>query len=147
LAGLAGMRCDERPGRVLGRGGVMARNVAAALVAGLLVAGCAVDSPTLQSSLVMRSGYDPLSCPEVVAKFKAAEARMKELAALMEKSGNPIANALAYDTEYATARANKRYAEQAAEKKGCDLAAKPPATQTPPQPPPAPAAQPDGKKQ
>jgi hypothetical protein len=123
----------------------MVRNVTAALVAGLLVAGCAVDSPTLQSTLVMRSAYDPLSCPEVVAKYKGAEGRMKELAALMEKSGNPIANALAYDTEYATARANKRYAEQAAEQKGCDLAAKPPATPAPPQPPPA--AQPDGKKQ
>jgi hypothetical protein len=124
----------------------MVRNVAAALVAGLLVAGCAVDSPALQSTLVMRSAYDPLSCPEVVAKYKGAEGRVKELAALMEKSGNPIANALAYDTEYATARANKRYAEQAAEQKGCDLAAKPPATPAPPQPPP-PAAQPDGKKQ
>jgi hypothetical protein len=122
----------------------MARNAAAALVASLLVAGCAADSPTLQSTLVMRSGYDALSCPEVVAKYRGAEGRMKELAVLMEKSGNPIANALAYDTEYATARANKRYAEQAAEQKGCDLAVKPPAP--PPQPPP-PAAQPDGKKQ
>jgi hypothetical protein len=44
----------------------------------------------------------------------------------MEKSGSPIANALAYNTEYATARANQRFAEQAAERKGCDLGNKPP---------------------
>jgi hypothetical protein len=132
-------------GRRLAAGDLMPRNVAAALAVGLLAAGCAVDSPTLESTLVMRSAYDPLTCPEVVSKYKAADGRMKELAALMEKSGSPVANALAYDTEFATARANKRFAEQAAERKGCDLAGKPPATA--PQPPPPPAAQPDAKKQ
>ena len=52
---------------------------------------------------------------------------MKELGALREKSGSAIANAIAYDSEYAQARANKRYAEEAAERKGCDLTGKPPA--------------------
>jgi hypothetical protein len=106
----------------------MPRNLVAALASGLLVAGCAADSPTLEGTLVMRSTYDPLTCPEVVSRYKQATNRMQELGALMEKSGSPVANALAYNTEYATARANKRFAEQAAQKKGCDLADKPPAT-------------------
>ena len=99
----------------------MPRMFVASVAAGLLVAGCAGDASFVDRALVMQSGYDPLTCPEVVAKYKAAEAREKELAGLMEKSGSPIANALAYNTEYATARANKRFAEQAAEKKSCDL--------------------------
>ncbi|HEV3394739.1 MAG TPA: hypothetical protein VG100_01275 [Xanthobacteraceae bacterium] len=123
----------------------MPRITVAALAAGLLVAGCAVDSPTLEGALVMQSTYDPLTCPEVVAKYKAADGRAKELSALMEKSGSPFANALAYNTEYATARANKRFAEQAAERKGCDLGNKPAATAAAPPTPPGPA-QADGKK-
>ena len=46
----------------------------------------------------------------------------------MEKSGNAIANALAYNTEYATTRARMKYAEEAARKKGCDLRPKTAAT-------------------
>jgi hypothetical protein len=127
----------------------MARMVAAALAAGLLVTGCAVDSPTLERALVMQSAYDPLTCPEVVARYKAADGRMKELTVLMEKSGSPVANALAYDTEYAAARANKRFAGLAAERKGCDLGDKPAATPpaaTPPPATPPPARQADGQK-
>jgi hypothetical protein len=97
------------------------------LAAGLLIAGCAADSPALQSVFVMGSEYDPLTCPDVVRKYKSADNRAKELAALREKSGSAIANALAYDTEYTTALANVRYAEQAAARKGCDLGNKPPA--------------------
>jgi hypothetical protein len=122
----------------------MARISVVALAVGLLVAGCAADSPTLERALVMQSTYDPLTCPEVVAKYKAADGRMKELTALMEKSGSAIANALAYDTEYATVRANKRYAGLAAERKGCDLGDKP--AVKPPEAAPPPVKQPDGQK-
>jgi hypothetical protein len=134
----------------------MPRTIVATVAAGLLVAGCAADSSILGQALVMPSAFDPLTCPEVVGKYKAADARVKELTGLMEKSGNPIANALAYDSEYAAARANKRFAEEAAGRKGCDLGNKPPpatptaaATPAPPGPlelvPPA-AAQPGAKK-
>jgi hypothetical protein len=112
-----------------------------ALTAGLLLAGCAADSSFVDRALVVPSGFDTLTCPELVARYKASDARMKELTALMEKSGSPIANALAYDTEYATARASKRFAEQAAQKKGCELGDKP----VPLEPPPA-AVQADVKK-
>jgi hypothetical protein len=97
----------------------------ASLAAGLLVAGCAADSTVLQSALVMESAYEPLTCAEVVAKYKAADGRVKELTVLMEKSGSPIANALAYDSEFTAAKANQRYAARAAERKGCDLGNKP----------------------
>ena len=124
----------------------MPRAPVAAFAAGLVVAGCAVDSPTLQQALVMPSAYDPLTCPEVVAKYKAADGRVKELTALMEKSGSPIANALAYDSEYAQARANKRFAEQAAERKNCDLGNKPPTPTEPTSLAPPAAAPADAKK-
>ena len=108
----------------------MRMSIVAALAAATLGAGCSVDSSTLQTALVMQSTYDPMPCPEVVQKYKSSEGRMKELTALMEKSGNPIANAIAYDTEYATVRANWQFSKEAAERKGCDLtsqgAAKPP---------------------
>jgi hypothetical protein len=60
----------------------------------------------------------------------------------MEKSGSPIANALAYNTEYATARANRRFAEEAAERKGCDLGNKPAPVQATPLAQPTPPGQP-----
>jgi hypothetical protein len=135
----------------------MPRTIVASVAAGLLVAGCAADSSILERALVLPSAYDPLTCPEVIAKYKAADGRVKELTALMKKSGSPIANALAYNSEYASARAQRRFAEEAAERKKCDLGNKPPpapptalATPGPPGPlelaPPA-AAQAPAKKQ
>ena len=133
----------------------MPRTIVASVAAGLLVAGCASDSSVIENALVMRSAYDPLTCPEVVAKYKAADGEVQRLTALMEKSGSAVANALAYNSEYTSARANKRFAEQAAERKGCDLGNKPPAAQppaaasVPPQGAPlslTPAAQTEAKK-
>jgi hypothetical protein len=122
----------------------MRRTVAALLATGLLLAGCAADSSIMERALVMPSAFDALTCPELLTKYKDADARMKQLATLMEKSGSPVANALAYDTEYATARANKRFAEQAAQKKNCELADKPVPLEAPP--PPAAAPAPPGVK-
>ena len=132
----------------------MPRAIVASVAAGLL-AGCAADSSIIENALVLRSAYDPLTCPQVVAKYKAAEGEIQRLTALMEKSGSEVANALAYKSEYTSARANKRFAEQAAERKSCDLGNKP--TASPPAaasvPPPAgapltltPTAQTEAKK-
>ena len=120
----------------------MPRTIVASVAAGLLMAGCAVDSPILERALVLPSGFDALTCPEVVAKYKAADGRVKELTALMEKSGSAIANALAYNSEYASVRASKRFAEEAAERKGCDLSNKPAAAQPTPLAQPTPPGQP-----
>jgi hypothetical protein len=102
----------------------MRMSIVAAIAAATLGAGCSVDSSVLQTAIVMQSAYDPMPCPEVVQKYKSSEGRMKELAALMEKSGSPVANAIAYDTEYATVRANWQFSKEAAERKGCDLTGK-----------------------
>jgi hypothetical protein len=120
----------------------MPRTIVASVAAGLLLAGCAADSPILERALVLPSAFDPLTCPEVVSKYKAADGRVKELAALMEKSGSAIANALAYNSEYASARASKRFAEEAAERKGCDLGNKPAPAQPTPLAQPTPPGQP-----
>lgn len=120
----------------------MARTIVASVAAGLLLAGCAADSSFLDRALVLPSGYDALTCPEVVAKYKAADARVKELTALMEKSGSPFANALAYNSEYASSRASKRFAEEAAARKGCDLGNMPAPAQPTPLAQPTPPGQP-----
>jgi len=52
---------------------------------------------------------------------------LKELNGFIDKSGNAFVNALAYDSEYASVRAKRKYAEEAAARKGCDLSEKPPA--------------------
>jgi hypothetical protein len=49
---------------------------------------------------------------------------------LREKAG-AVASVLAYDTEYAKAKATKKYSEAAANRKGCDLSKKAPAGATP----------------
>jgi len=106
-------------------------------LAGLLLAAgcaaCAVESPTVQSLVMMPSYFDTLSCPELVVQHQMATTRVKELATLREKSGNAVVNALAYDSEYAAARGKQAAAEQAAAQKGCDLTKKP----EPPKPAPA----------
>jgi hypothetical protein len=127
----------RRRGETRTVGGPMPRAIVASVAAALLAAACASDSSIVENALVMRSAYDPLTCPEIVAKYKAAEGEIQRLTALMEKSGSAVANALAYQSEYTSARANKRFAEQAAERKGCDLGNKPP-----PAPPPAAASVP-----
>ena len=122
----------------------MRMSIAAALAAATLAAGCSVDSSVLQTALVMQSTYDPLPCPEIVQKYKGYEGRMKQLAELMEKSDSPVANAIAYDTEYATVRANWKFSKEAIDRKGCDLTGKgqptPPAAKPSEAPPPQPSS-------
>ena len=102
--------------------------IAVGLVAGTVLAGCAVDSPIIENILVVPSYYDTLSCTELVGQIRGAEGRIKELSGLMEKSSSsaagPVVNALAYNTDYAKARATQKYAEDAARRKSCDFTKK-----------------------
>jgi len=97
-------------------------------VAGLLwtcaLAGCAADSPILENVLVDPGWYETMPCRELVAAYRVAEARIKELTDLMEKSGNAAVNAVAYNTDYAKARATYKHTEAAVRKKNCDLGVK-----------------------
>jgi hypothetical protein len=116
---------------------------AAVLLAGctaIALGGCA-ESPIVESMLVVPGYYDTLTCPELVGQIAASTSRAKELAQLMQKSSanaeGPVVNALAYNTDYAKARATQKYAEDAARRKACDLTKKveqKPTEQVPPPP-------------
>jgi hypothetical protein len=97
----------------------------AALAAAGALAGCAADSPIVENFVVVPGYYDTLSCPELIGQIQGSAGRMKELTGLMEKSaGNaagPVVNAMAYNTDYAKARATNKFADEAARRKGCDL--------------------------
>jgi hypothetical protein len=101
----------------------------------LAVCGCAADSTVVADLMVVPSYYDTLECSELTAQFRAASQRVNELTALREKAGKDpggmVANALAYNTEYAKAEASKKYSEAAANRKGCDLASSPPISAKP----------------
>jgi hypothetical protein len=101
----------------------------------LAVCGCAGDSTVVENLMVVPSYYDTLECPELTAQFQGASQRLKELTVLREKAGQDpggvVANALAYNTEYARAEAMRKYSEAAANRKGCDLAKKPPVSAKP----------------
>jgi hypothetical protein len=119
-------------------GDPMRTSLVAVLTAATLAGGCSADSTVIERVLVMQSAYDPMTCQEVVAKYTAADGRMKDLTTLMEKSGSPFANAIAYNTEYATARTNRKFAMEAAERKNCTLPGvpKPPEAKPPEAKPP-----------
>jgi hypothetical protein len=91
----------------------------------LAVAACAADSAVVEGLMVMPSYYDTLQCSELVGQFVASSQRVYELTMLREKAANDpggvVANALAYNSEYAKAEATKKYVEAAANRKGCEL--------------------------
>jgi hypothetical protein len=96
----------------------------------LAIAACAGDSAVVDNLLIMPSRFDTLECKELVTEFQSASQRLNELTMLREKAG-AVASVLAYDTEYAKAKATKKYSEAAANRKGCDLSKKAPASATP----------------
>jgi hypothetical protein len=115
--------------------------VLAGVIAATVLTGCASDSTIVENILIVPGYYDTLPCPELVAQVLASSARVKELSQLIERSsGNgvgPAVNAMAYDTDYAKARATQKYSEDAARRKNCDLSKKveqKPADQSPPPP-------------
>ena len=91
----------------------------------LAVAACAADSAMVEGLMVMPSYYDTLQCSELVGQFVASSQRVYELTMLREKAANEaggvVVSALAYNSEYVKAEATKKYAEAAANRKGCEL--------------------------
>jgi len=87
-------------------------------------AACA-DSQVVEDLMVVPGYYDTLECPELVIQFQAASQRVRELTMLRTKAsdeaGGALANAVAYNAEYARAQATLRYSKDAANRKGCDL--------------------------
>lgn len=107
------------------------------VLAAVAAAACAGDSTMVESLMVVPGYFDTLECPELVSQFQAASHRVYELTMLRAKAADEpsgaLANAMAYNTEYARARATQKYSEDAANRKGCDLAKKTTAGPKPPQ--------------
>ncbi len=97
-------------------------SIIAAFAMGVGLVGCAGDPVAFEKIYTVPQTFSTMECPELAAKITAYSRRVAELTKLMEKSGSRIANAIAYDNEYTMARANQKYAEQAAQDRGCDLA-------------------------
>ncbi len=97
----------------------------AVLVLPHAVAGCAGMSPVVDNIIMDPTYFDTLNCRDLVTQLQGANARVNELITLMQKSsggsGGTFVNALAYQTDYAKARATQKYAEESARQKGCDL--------------------------
>ena len=95
----------------------------------IFLASCAADSPIIDELMMVPGYYDTLACPELIVKLRSSTERVRELILLMERSGQDpaggIVNSLAYNTEYAKARADQKHAEEAAVRKRCDLSAEP----------------------
>lgn len=113
----------------------------AGLIAAIALAGCAGESPIVDNMLIVPGYYDTLTCPELIGQAQSAAGRVKELTLLMDKSSantaGPVINAMAYNTDFAKARATQKYAEEAAHRKGCDMTKKveqKPADRAPPPP-------------
>ena len=73
--------------------------------------------------------YDFLDCPSITERIKIASARERQLNELMtrasEASGGFVVNAIAYQDDLNTARANLRELRKAADAKHCTIEASP----------------------
>jgi hypothetical protein len=87
-----------------------------------MLGGCAsVDFGT--SMLVSPGKYDIYTCKEIEERTKTVRAREQELQALMARSaqgpGGGLINAIAYNSDYLTARGELKELEQSAASKQC----------------------------
>jgi hypothetical protein len=87
-----------------------------------MLCGCA-GGDMAASLLVAPGKYDHLTCQQVTDRQKVAAARQKELKGLIDKAereaAGVVVSALAYQTEYATARGDVRLLNETARRKEC----------------------------
>jgi hypothetical protein len=100
----------------------------AMICAALLMSGCAQSD--LFSPYAAPGKYDFLDCPSIANQFKGQTAREQQLRELMsraqEGSGGSIVNAVVYQDDFNTVRANIRQLRKAAEEKHCPADTVPP---------------------
>lgn len=93
----------------------------------LLLGACA-GSDTVGSLLVSPGKYDVYNCEQLASRLKVSITREKELKGLIDKAerdaGGVVVSALAYKTEYATARGDVRLLEDTIQRKQCPPAPK-----------------------
>ena len=93
----------------------------AAVCLGLLTSGCSV---ALDDGIYAAPGkFDFLDCPSIANRAKTASARETELTELMSRSregaGGPVVNALVYQEELNTVRAEIEGLRKTADDKRC----------------------------
>ena len=93
----------------------------AAICVALLVSACAESD--LFSAYAALGKYDFLDCPSIATRIRSTTARERQLVELMsrakESTTGAIVNAMAYQDDLNTARANLRELKKAAEAKKC----------------------------
>ena len=97
------------------------RLVFAAVCLGLLTSGCSI---ALDESIYAAPGkFDFLDCPSLAQRAQKASAREAELSSLMnraaEGAGGQVVNALVYQDELNTVRAELRALRKTADDKHC----------------------------
>jgi hypothetical protein len=99
----------------------------AVICAAILISGCAQSD--LFSPYAAPGKYDFLDCPSIANQLKGQTAREQQLRELMsraqEASGGAIVNAVVYQDDFNTVRANLRELRKAAEAKHCPADAVP----------------------
>ena len=97
--------------------------VATVVLLTLLTGGCAGDQ--VASVMAQPGKYEFYPCPQLIEEWKRVSARERELKALMDKAGQgaggTVVNAIAYQSDYLTARGELRMLESEAQRKKCDL--------------------------
>jgi hypothetical protein len=97
----------------------------AAICLAVLISGCAENE--LLSPYATPGKFDFLDCPSIIGRLKESADREQQLAELMrrtnEGTGGFIVNAITYQDQINTVRANIRELRKAAEAKQCTIEA------------------------
>jgi hypothetical protein len=100
----------------------------AAICAAVLISGCVQSD--LFSPYAAPGKYDFLDCPSIANQLRGQTAREQQLRELMsraqESSGGAIVNAVVYQDDFNTVRANIRELRKAADAKHCPADVVPP---------------------
>ena len=123
-------KCTENhsPGRPLTRGNMrprVIRGLAMIWFAGTVSACTALSDNDALSIYAAPGKYDFLDCASIATRLKAVSARETQLRELMsranEAAGGSLVNAVVYQDDYNTARADIRALRKAAEEKKCSI--------------------------
>jgi hypothetical protein len=100
-----------------------AATVAALLVPGIGLGGCAEMSDTMTSAFADPAKYSLYECPQLETERKNLAGRAAELQGLMAKANTgvagPVIAELAYRNEYISVRGQARFAEEAWQRNKC----------------------------
>ena len=95
----------------------------AALLLAAALGGCAGVMQTVGDPYIAPGKFNFLKCPDIAARLETAEARRKELLALMERSGSGVGggavNMFVYQPDVDRNEAELRALKQTAAEKNC----------------------------